>query len=291
MNYSRPDSLFTARYASVEKYKIHYLDEGNGDVILFVHGIPEWSLLYVDIIKMLSKSYRCIVPDHLGFGYSDKDSAAILTPEAHAERLCAFIDHMQLKDIHLVVHDYGGPIGMGALIKKPELFRTLTICNTWLWDLSNATTGKRLRLMQGAIGKWLYLRYGFSVKVMSKNAFADKKTFIRTKNVFMYPHQTETDRFATYQLMLEMLNSGGYFDYVLNSLRTLDISSQLVWGMKDPFFSANDFLCRWKTELPDARIVEIPDSGHFPHIESPEQMAEVISEFVIISKDAGEKKI
>lgn len=281
MTYSIPESPFTSRYATIEEHKIHYLDEGNGDVILFVHGIPEWSMLYLDVLKALSKSYRCIIPDHLGFGYSDKDNSAILTPEAHAERLCAFINHLQIKNIHLVVHDFGGPIGIGALVKMPTFFRTLTISNTWLWDLSNSTPGKMLKVMQGSIGKWLYLQYGFSVKVMSKNAFANKNVFKRHKNLFMYPHQTALDRFATYQLMLEMLNSGKYYDHALAALHKLNIEGQLVWGMKDKFFTVKDFLSRWKTEFPNFKVVELPHAGHFPHIESPHAMAAAISTFMV----------
>ena len=101
---------------------MHYFDEGAGPVILFVHGIPEWSMTYSKMIEELSSSFRSIVPDHLGFGLSDKRIDIDLKPAAHSARLLQFIERLGLSNIHLVVHDFGGPIGIGALAQKPELF-------------------------------------------------------------------------------------------------------------------------------------------------------------------------
>jgi len=103
---------FSSNYLETQWGKIHYLDEGKGETILFVHGTPTWSFLYRNYIKELSKNYRCIALDHLGFGLSDKPKNFPGTPQLHSENLKALIDALQLKDITLVVHDFGGPIGL-----------------------------------------------------------------------------------------------------------------------------------------------------------------------------------
>src|SRR5580765_3343709 len=89
---------------------MHYVDEGRGEPILFVHGTPTWSFEYRHLIKALSLSHRCLAPDHLGFGLSDRPAKFPYTPEAHAAMLREFVERLDLRDMTLVVHDFGGPI-------------------------------------------------------------------------------------------------------------------------------------------------------------------------------------
>lgn len=268
-----------APFVTVGGYRLHYIDEGAGETILFVHGIPESSLMYHDMVQGLWGKYRCIVPDHLGFGLSDKSGDAALTPEAHSQRLLDFIDKLGLRNIHLVVHDFGGPIGIGALVKQPELFKSFTITNTWCWSLEGTVAEKGLKMMSGTLGRWLYLKIGFSVKFMAKNGFADKQLFKQHYDSFMRFHQTKEDRWANYQLMLSMLGSADYYEDTLRQLHQVDIPAQLIWGMKDKFFNA-DYLNRWKKEFPAFEVKEFKNSGHFPHLEAKEEMADAIRTFI-----------
>lgn len=268
-----------APFIKAGQHRLHFIDKGSGETILFVHGIPESSLMYEDMVQELSKQYRCIVPDHLGFGLSDKSMDAVLTPEAHSQRLLELINKLGLRDIHLVVHDFGGPIGMGALVAQPELFRSLTITNTWLWSLKGTAAEKGLNMMNGAIGRWLYLKMGFSVKFMAKNGFADKQVFKEHYDAFMKYHQTKEDRWANYQLMLSMSGSSAYYEDTLRRLHELDIPTQIVWGMKDKFFSA-DYLNRWRKEFASFKVKTLEHAGHFPHLEAKTEVAEAIKDFV-----------
>jgi pimeloyl-ACP methyl ester carboxylesterase len=276
------NSTFTAiaaPFVKLGQYHLHYIDEGQGESILFVHGIPESSLMYQDMVQGLSDHYRCVVPDHLGFGLSDKSFDARLTPEAHSERLLEFINKLGLRNIHLVVHDFGGPIGMGALVKQPDIFKTLTITNTWCWSLKGTPAEKGLKMMSGALGRWLYLKMGFSVKFMAKNGFADRDLFKKHYDSLMRFHQTKEDRWANYQLMLSMLGSSDFYDRTLSKLHQINIPAQLLWGMKDKFFNM-DYLNRWKTEFPSFEVTELNKSGHFPHLEAKEDVANAIRSFV-----------
>lgn len=105
--------------------RMHYVDEGEGAPIVMVHGTPSWSFLYRQLIRDLSGSYRCIAPDQLGFGLSDKPETFAYTPAAHAQNLERLIDTLGLKDIVLVVHDFGGPIGLSYALTHPENVRAL----------------------------------------------------------------------------------------------------------------------------------------------------------------------
>lgn len=272
MSIAKPLIQFQSRYVDIDGHQLHYFDEGEGDVILISHGIPEWSIIYADLVKQLSKKFRCIVPDHLGFGLSDRSLTADLSVQAHADRLIKFTEALHLKNINLYVHDLGGPIGIGALTVKPGLFTSLSISNSFCWNLEGSNAAKPLKMMSGALGRWLYLNYGFSVKFMAKNGFADKRRFAEVREMFMFPHQTKEDRYANYQLMLEMLRSGTYFDASLKKLKTLNIPVHIIWGVKDKFFD-NTYFNRWKIELPLATLHELQNSGHFPQLEETRQLS------------------
>lgn len=123
---------FAPRTFATQYGAMNYLDEGSGLPAVMVHGTPTWSFLYRHFVKALSGRYRCVVPDHLGFGLSDRPKGFPFTPRAHAANLTALLDHLDLKEYTLVVHDYGGPIGLASALKHPERVRALVIINTWL---------------------------------------------------------------------------------------------------------------------------------------------------------------
>lgn len=127
---------FTPRYHSWQDMRMHYLDEGPEDapVMLLLHGMPTWSYLYRDIIPpLVAAGYRCIVPDHLGFGRSDKPTDIHwYTIARHTEVMTSLITTLDLDRITLVCQDWGGPIGLAQAATMPERFERLIIMNTWL---------------------------------------------------------------------------------------------------------------------------------------------------------------
>ncbi len=99
-----------------------------------VHGTPTWSFMYRHLIRDLSPRYRCIAPDHLGFGLSDRPAGWSYRPEDQARNLARLIETLGLKDLTLVVHDFGGPIGLAYALDHPENVRRLVLFNTWMWS-------------------------------------------------------------------------------------------------------------------------------------------------------------
>lgn len=103
---------FASKYFAVNSHQLHYIDEGKGETILFVHGTPSWSFDYRHIIKTLKINFRCIAIDHIGFGLSDKPEHYDYSTQNHSNTLAQFVHEKQLDEITLVVHDFGGVIGL-----------------------------------------------------------------------------------------------------------------------------------------------------------------------------------
>ena len=128
-----PQFPYKPHYMEINAGRLHYLDEGSGEVILCLHGEPSWSYLYRKMIPILSKNYRVIAPDFFGFGRSDKfTKQKNYSFNMHYQTLIKFIEKADLKDITLVVQDWGGLIGLSVLGKHPDLFKRVVIMNTAL---------------------------------------------------------------------------------------------------------------------------------------------------------------
>lgn len=136
---------------------MRYVDEGTGPPIVMVHGTPTWSFLYRDLVKGLRDRYRCVAPDLLGFGLSDKPVGASYRPEDQAKRLGRLIDTLGLKDITLMVHDFGGPIGLSYAIERPANVKRLVLFNTWMWSFAGDRQMQWIgRAFGGRVGRFLY---------------------------------------------------------------------------------------------------------------------------------------
>lgn len=128
-----PGYPFQPHYVEVNGLRMHYIDEGQGEVILCLHGEPSWSYLYRKIIPLLARSYRVVAPDFIGFGRSDKFTERDeYSFKMHHDSLVAFIEATELTDITLVVQDWGGLLGLTVASEKPDLFKRLVIMNTGL---------------------------------------------------------------------------------------------------------------------------------------------------------------
>jgi haloalkane dehalogenase len=130
---------FEPRYVGTGDIRLHYVDEGSRDAtpILLLHGNGTWSYMYRKPIAVLAeRGHRCVALDHMGFGRSDKPPhLARYTLEVHVANAVALIDELDLRDLVLVVHDWGGPIGFGAALERPDRVRGAVVMNSWAWEL------------------------------------------------------------------------------------------------------------------------------------------------------------
>ncbi|HEX6135707.1 MAG TPA: alpha/beta fold hydrolase [Longimicrobiales bacterium] len=272
---------YQPNWVDVGAGRMHYVDEGRGPVIVMVHGTPTWSFLYRHLIRELSRDHRVIAADHLGFGLSDRPHPWGYRPEDHARNLETLIERLGLSDITLVVHDFGGPIGLAYALRHPENVRALVLFNTWLWSLRGSPAERIGRLMGSGFGRFLYTRLNFSPRVLVKAAFGDRsKLTRRIHRQYIDAFPTPADRHAPWVLARELIGSSDFYDGLWQRRERLaDKPSLLLWGMKDPAFGP-DALARWQAELPHARTVEFPHAGHFVLEEAPREAVPEIRSFL-----------
>ena len=267
---------------TIDGMKMNYIDEGRGAPVVMVHGTPSWSFLYRDLVKELMDNYRCIVPDHLGFGLSEKKAGADYRPETQARRLEALIDSLGLDQITLVVHDFGGPIGLNYAIKHPEKISRLIISNTWMWSLANEpSVAWASRFFGSALGKWIYTKTNFSAGYLFKQGFNDKKKLDSAIfDHYKSPFQTPEDRYSTWIYARELLKSKDWYQQLWEERSKIaHIPTLLVWGMQDKFFSPK-VLEQWETVFSDAQIVRLKDGGHFIQEENGEDYVGAVEDFL-----------
>lgn len=164
--------------------RLAYRDEGHGETIVFVHGTPTSSLEYVGLIDRLKGSYRCLAIDHLGFGSSDKPKDADYSIESHTDRLSSLLSQLSIQSFHLVVHDFGGVIGLPLALGNTFAIKSLTIINSWAWPLIECEPQMRSQLwiLRSRLMDWLYLHMNFSPRVLLKMAWGKHSPLTKRKH-------------------------------------------------------------------------------------------------------------
>ena len=247
---------FEPRYFEIDGAQMHYVDEGQGAPIVMVHGTPAWSFLYRDLIKTLAPGYRCIAPDHLGFGLSDKPEQAFYRPEDHARRLRMLIEHLGLRDLTLMVHDFGGPIGLSYAVEQPGNVTSLVLFNTWMWSLRGELVAELAGRASGSIGKFVFRQLNFELRVLFKAVWGDQsKLSVALHQQYLQPFAQPSDRQAIWVLAHELLGSSEWYEVLWQrGERIKEIPTLLLWGLKDPIFKKR-FLARWQKLLTSAQTV------------------------------------
>lgn len=251
---------------------MHFVDEGKGAPLLFVHGTPSWSFEWRAAIAHFSDEQRCIAPDHLGFGLSAKPATAGLLPRDHTRRLHDFITALDLRDVTLVVHDFGGPIALPLLLRDPSRFRRVVVVNTWAWSLDDDQRGQSLmRLIRSPLGQFLYLYCNASARWLVPTTFANRKRLTPSLHrQFLGPFPDRASRRGPWTLGAHLVDSAAFapeLPNVIDALRRLPTS--IIWGTGDRLIGP-EVLAQWQRHLPAAPLFTLDDSGHFPQEEAPE---------------------
>lgn len=262
---------FEPRWFETRRGRLHYVDEGSGPPIVFVHGMPTWSFLWRDFIRELRDTHRCVAVDHLGFGLSDKPRGADYHPRLLSEDLTALLDHLQLEDFTLVVHDFGGPIGLGHALRRPETISRLVLFNTWMWSLQDHEAGRAVdRAVGGSLGHALYVWFNGSARWLVPRVV--DSGFTMEPEVHRHYVDVTTrgsERFGQLGLARSLIGASQWYASLWDRRSTLEhIPVQLVWGMSDPTFGASE-LERWCRLFPDAAVTRLEAVGHFPQEEAP----------------------
>jgi pimeloyl-ACP methyl ester carboxylesterase len=272
---------FDSHWINIDGHELHYIDEGSGEVLLFVHGTPEWSFGFRDLIKSLRTSFRCVAIDLLGFGLSEKPKHGDYTCKHHAARLETFINTLHLDNISLVANDFGGGIGLSYAINNPGRMKNIILFNTWMWSLKQDKHYARpARIMNTFLGKFLYLKTNFPVNVIMPAAFGNKKLLTKPVHAHYKKALPPGERFAPYAFAKEILEASDWWDDLWRRLPVLTTKPFLFfWGMKDAFILPGE-LEKWTRAIPQGTVITFSDAGHFVQEEKPHEMIAAIRTFM-----------
>jgi haloalkane dehalogenase len=274
---------FRSRRLELPEGNVHYIDEGEGDPVVFAHGTPTWSFEYRHLVRALRGTHRCIAVDHLGFGLSDRPRDATYTPEAHAARFRAFVDKLGLRRFSLIVHDFGGPITLPLALDEPGRISRLVVLNSWMWSFAgDAEMMKRARIVSGGFGRFLYRRLNASLRLIAPSAYGDRRKLTRAihaQYLAPFPDADGRER-VLWTLARALTGSSAFYEGQWQRRERLAaIPALIVWGMKDTAFRPSQ-LERWRQALPNADVVELAGAGHWPHEEEPDAVVAAVRPFL-----------
>ena len=276
---------FRSHFYELDGLRYHYVDEGDGETLLLVHGNPTWSFAWRNLIKDLSRDYRVVAVDHIGCGFSDKPQDYPYVLETHVQNLCRFVESLELDQITLFAHDWGGPIGMGAAHALPDRFCRFVLFNT------AAFRSKRIPMR---IAVCRIPVFG-TVAVRGLNAFARAALWMAVEKRermtaavragYLAPYRSWRDRIALLRFVQDIPICPRHRSYgtLTNIEKGLTQFRQrpvlFVWGERDWCFTV-DFLQEFERRLPRAETFRIPDAGHYVFEDAYERIIPRVREFL-----------
>lgn len=273
---------FTPKKFNVGGHQLSYLDEGEGPIIVMLHGNPTWSFYYRNLVQLLKNSYRVIVPDHIGCGFSDKPQDYPYHLENHIDNLEQLVGHLGVSDISLMMHDWGGSIGMGYAVRNPQQIKSLVVMNTAAFRSSRIPF--RIRICRVPILGDLIVR--------GLNGFAGPATFMAVdrsmdkdvKKGFLAPYDSWQNRVAVLRFVQDIpLSSKDYSWQTLvdieDGLEKLQNKPMLLlWGGKDFCFTRH-FFEEWRQRFPKAEYHYFENAGHYVLEDAFDKVGPLVTSF------------
>jgi len=269
---------------------MHYLDEGAGPPVVMVHGNPTWSFYYRDLVRALRGAYRVIVPDHIGCGRSDKpgDASYSYTLARRADDLEALLDHLGIvKDITLVLHDWGGMIGMVYATRHPERIRRLVILNTGAFHLPKTKPFPwSLWFCRNRLLGPLLVRGGNAFcRAAVRMCVARRPLPPGVRAAYLAPYDSWANRIAVLRFVQDIPLRPGDPSYnlvtqVQDGLAKLrGVPMLICWGDRDFVFDQH-FLAEWTKRFPEADLHRFADAGHYVLEDAGEEIVPLIQEWL-----------
>lgn len=277
---------YESRYLDIDGLRLHYVDEGEGSPVLMVHGNPTWSFYWRSLVNRFKDGHRMVAPDHIGCGLSDKPSAKQyeFTLARRIDDLKQLITSLDLNDITLVAHDWGGAIGLGAAVDMPERFSRFLLLNT------GAFTGEacphRIRVCRtpllGRLGlQGLNLFARAALKMTTSRGPLSKEA----ADGLIAPYDNWAHRLAVCEFVRDIPLATSHRSYatlksIEDRLPTLaDRPISIVWGMQDWCFTPK-FLERFIEYFPNADVTRLDDVGHYVMEDAPKEVAETLKKLL-----------
>ena len=267
--------------------RMHYVDEGPQQAeqslgpLLAVHGNPTWSFYYRRLASEFRGERRVVLPDHIGCGLSDKPQDYPYTLARRIDDLSRLIEHLDLQDINLVVHDWGGAIGLGTAIALRERFRSITILNTGAFPPPYVPF--RIRLCRTPwVGNWAMRRLNaFARAAIPMAVGRGKKLPAAVSEGLLAPYDTWPNRVAIARFVQDIPLSPRHgtwqtLEQIERDLPKLaDLPITIVWGMQDWCFTP-ECLTRFRAVFPAADVHEIAAAGHYVMEDAADEIVSIL---------------
>jgi haloalkane dehalogenase len=269
---------FQSRFVELDGHTIHYVDEGSGPILLMLHGNPVWSFVYRDVITALRDRFRCIALDFPGFGLSTAAPGYRYLAQDHAALVVAFVDHLDLSDLTLVGHNWGGPFGLYAAEQRPDRFQRLVLANTWAWPLNGDLSSEVFsRGMGNPVGRELIKRLNLLTERFIPSAHKRRK--LSDVEMAHYRQATPTleRRHAGAVLPGELVGARSFFTELADRLGAIEmLPTLIVWADTDPIFT-DKYRQRLEETFPNHTTTVLHGVGHFLQSDAPAEFSEAIA--------------
>jgi pimeloyl-ACP methyl ester carboxylesterase len=266
--------------------RMSYLDEGprSDEAVVLLHGNPTWSFFYRDLVRELSGRIRCIAPDHVGMGLSEKPRGYHYRLASRIADIEALVESLGLRRIHLVVHDWGGAIGFGAAVRRPERIGRIVILNTAAF--ASTKIPKRIALCRSPlVGEFIVRGLNGFAEPATWMAMAARRLTWDERKGYLFPYGSWADRIGVHRFIRDIPMeadhpSRGTLEEISRALPALSRHEKLiVWGGRDFCFD-DTFLSRWREIYPDAQVRRLERAGHYVLEDAGPEARGPISDFL-----------
>ncbi len=281
---------FEGRYLDINGHRLHTLDEGTGSSVVMVHGNPSWSFYYRNMAMALRENHRVIVPDHIGCGYSDKPPLADYpyTLERRVEDFSRAMEELDPgADITLVVHDWGGMIGLAWAVEHADRVKRIVLLNTSAFPLpSTKKMPWTLSLVRNTkVGEWLVLGLNAFSRGATRMAVTRRPMSAEIRKAYCAPYDSVANRIATLRFVqdIPLKPSDPSWEIVEETAGKLDRFNDtpvlVCWGAKDFVFD-DHFLAEWRRRWPHAVVHRFEDCGHYILEDAADEVVARVRDFI-----------
>ena len=273
---------FDSKYLEVDAGRMHYIDEGAGAPIVMLHGNPTWSFLYRNVVKKLSKHYRCIAIDLIGFGLSDKPDDWGYYPQEQVENVEQLLKQLKLKNITLLVHDLGAAVGFAYAMKHTDNVKNIVLFNTWTWPLSKSiSTDESGEKAEGPLSRFIHARLHETNTKLIHELFGNEVTLPENiLNQYINGLGQPGQLVNTLPCTRSLPRTRKWLNELWQHRKIIqDIPALILWGEGDKLVKA-EALQKWKDFFHESYVIQFENSGHFLQEQNAEEVARYIDNFI-----------
>lgn len=270
---------FESRFQAVDGARVHYVDEGEGPVLLLLHGQPTWSFMFRHLIRGLRDRFRCIAPDYPGFGLSTAPPEYGYRIHEQVATMEGFIDALELTSFTPVMQDWGGPVGMALSVRHPERVRGFVIGNTWAWPLEEPKLKIMSAILGGPLGHLFVRRLNLFSKVLIPAGLKQRNLTDREHAMYLRPHPTPGAREPLHVMAREVRGARPLLREIEEGLHQVtDRPALILWPTADPVFT-DPQRERWEALFTDHRTHMLDGAGHYLWEDAADEIVAAIREW------------